>query len=40
MNIRGNAKLKITALGLLNIARKLALVMASIALTWLYLFGM
>jgi hypothetical protein len=33
--MRGKAKLKTTADGLLKIARKLALVMASIARTWL-----
>ena len=33
---KGNTKLKTTAEGLLKIERKLALVMASIALNWLY----
>ena len=36
MKIRGNAKLKMIALGLLDIAVKLARVMENIAPTWLY----
>ena len=39
MNIRGKAILKTTADGLLKIARKLAFVMASIAVIWLYVDG-
>jgi hypothetical protein len=35
---RGNAKPKTTAEGLLKIARKLALVIANIAVNWLYRF--
>jgi hypothetical protein len=38
INISGKAKPKITAEGLLKIARRLALVIASIAVTWLYFF--
>jgi hypothetical protein len=38
IKINGNTKLKITAEGLLKIALKLPLVIASIALTWLYCF--
>jgi hypothetical protein len=37
INTNGKTKLKTTAEGLLKIERKLALVMASIALNWLYL---
>jgi hypothetical protein len=36
----GNAKLKMTALGLLKMALKLARVMAIIARIWLYFFDM
>ena len=36
MNIKGNAKLKTTADGLLKMALKLPLVIASMALIWLY----
>ena len=38
MNNIGKAKLKITADGLLKMALKLAFVIASIAVTWLYFF--
>jgi hypothetical protein len=40
MNISGNAKLNMMALGLLNIARKLARVIDSIARIWLYCLDM
>lgn len=38
MKINGNANPKITEEGLLKMARKLALVIASIAFSWLYFF--
>ena len=38
MKIKGNTKLKTTAEGLRKIARRLAFVIASMAVTWLYFF--